>query len=196
MFINSPLLLLIMKDIFSRLIKKIKSDDDIREKVIIKSRPVIKDSKQAIYAIHKGSLKEAEDLIKSAQKGIDEIKKLNFSVGAYNAALQEYVEAVTYLHYVKTGELISDLDIKVDAENYLLGLCDLTGELSRRAVYAVIKENFSEVEKIHKFVFALHNEFLKFEFRNGELRKKSDSVKWNLKKIEEILYDLKLREKI
>jgi hypothetical protein len=37
---------------------------------------------------------------------------------------------------------------------------------------------------------------LDFDFRSGELRKKSDAIKWNLKKIEDILYDLKLQGKI
>ncbi|MBN2367807.1 hypothetical protein JXC34_02220 [Candidatus Woesearchaeota archaeon] len=52
------------------------------------------------------------------------------------------------------------------------------------------------MKEIKKFVETIYNEFLEFELRNGELRKKSDSIKYNLKKIEEILYELKLREKI
>jgi len=109
---------------------------------------------------------------------------------------QEYVEAVTYLEYVKTGKLADEKEINADPENYLLGICDLTGELARRAVFSVVKEDFKEVEKIKEFVSRIYEEFLKFELRNSELRKKSDSIKWNLKKIEEILYDLKIRGKL
>ena len=46
------------------------------------------------------------------------------------------------------------------------------------------------LEKIKNFVEDVYGEFLKFDLRNGQLRKKSDSIKWNLKKLEEILYDL------
>lgn len=185
-----------MKDIFSRLKKDIESNDELREKLIVKSRPIIKDSKLAIYAIHKNDLKTADNLIKNAEKQIDELRKLDYSAGAYNSALQEYAEAITYLHYVKKGNLISEKEIKVDSENYLLGICDLTGELARRAVFSVVKEDYKEVEKLQNFVSEIYEEFMKFDFRNGELRKKSDSIKWNLKKIEEIMYDLKLREKL
>ena len=84
----------------------------------------------------------------------------------------------------------------MDAENYLLGVCDLTGELARRAIFSVVNENYKEVKKINEFVETIHNEFLDFELRNGEIRRKSDSIKWNLKKIEETMYDLKIRGKI
>ncbi|MBT7927970.1 hypothetical protein HN695_06565, partial [Candidatus Woesearchaeota archaeon] len=32
------------------------------------------------------------------------------------------------------------------------------------------------------------------DLRNGELRKKSDAIKWNLKKIEDILYDISMKK--
>lgn len=186
-----------MEKIFSRLREEITKKDNIREELITKSRPIIKNSKQAIYALHRGSIKEAEELMSKAKKSLDELKKLDVSyVGAYNAALQEYGEAVSFYHYIKKGNLIDSQELGLDVENYLLALCDLTGELARRAVYSVVDEKFSEVIKIKEFVSKIFDEFLKFEFRNGELRKKSDSIKWNLKKIEEIMYDLKIRGKI
>ncbi|MBT3721417.1 hypothetical protein HN789_06810 [archaeon] len=185
-----------MEKIFLRLRKDLKKKDELREKSIINSRPITKHSKQAIYAIHRNDLGQAEILIKEAKKGIRELEKLNYFTGAYNAALQEYAEAITYFDYVKTGKLTSDETLNMDAENYLLGICDLTGELGRRAVFSVVNEKYEEVEKIWKFCSKIYEEFLKFEFRNSELRKKSDSIKWNLKKIEEILYELKLRGKL
>lgn len=41
---------------------------------------------------------------------------------------------------------------------------------------------------------ALHGQLIMFDFRNGPLRKKYDSVKWNLKKLETILYELSLTD--
>ena len=86
--------------------------------------------------------------------------------------------------------------VEFGVEEYLLGLCDLTGELGRRSVFATIDSNFEEVKKIRDIVDSIYKAFLEFDLRNSELRKKSDSIKWNLKKIEEILYDLKLKDKI
>ena len=181
--------------IFSRIKKELEKKDDLREKIIKNSRPIIKKSKQAIYALHRDSINEAKKDLDSAKSALKKLKQ-DLSVGAYNAAVQEFVEAYLYYYFVKENRLVSDKELKVDEENYLLGMCDLTGELARRAVFSVVNENYNEVEKIKDFVSIIHNEFLNFNLRNSELRKKSDSIKWNLKKIEEVLYDLKIREKI
>jgi len=192
---------MIDKKIFQDLRKEINDKDKVREEIILKSRPIIKKSKQAIYALHRDSDKEAKKNIDFAEKSIHELKKIfmknqGLRVGIYNSALQEYAEAITYYYFVKEKKLISNKKLDIGPENYLLGLCDLTGELARRAVFSVVKENYSEIIKIKEFVEEIYNEFLEFELRNGELRKKSDSIKWNMKKIEEILYDLKIRGKI
>ena len=39
---------------------------------------------------------------------------------------------------------------------------------------------------------AIHGQLLQFDLRNGELRKKYDSIKYNLQKAENTLYDLTL----
>jgi translin len=185
--------------IFSKLRKELEEKDILREKVIVSSRPILKESKQAIYALHKNSNTEAKKSLDLAKKGIIELKKLSkvsIDEGIFNSALQEYAEAVTYYYYVTEDRLISNDELDIDAENYLLGICDLTGELARRAVFSVVDEKYAEVKKIQGFVEVIYNEFMEFELRNGEIRKKSDSIKWNTKKIEEIMYDLKIRGKI
>jgi len=75
-------------------------------------------------------------------------------------------------------------------------LCDLTGELGRKAVHDVIKKNFSEAVIIKDIVDEIYGEFLKFNLRNSELRKKSDQIKWNLKKLEDIVFELKIKGRI
>ena len=72
-----------------------------------------------------------------------------------------------------------------------MGLCDLTGELVRMAVNAAIRKQFKDVERWHHITAELYGEFLKLDLRNGELRKKSDQIKWNLQKLEGLMYDLK-----
>ena len=187
--------------IFSRIKKELEKKDEIREIVIKNSRPIIKESKQAIYALHRDSITEAKKHLDFAKIELNKLKGIlktnsNLTVGAYNAAVQEFVEGYSYYYFIKENRLISDTELKVGEENYLLGICDLTGELARRAVFSVVNENYNEVEKIKDFISVIYNEFLNFDLRNSELRKKSDSIKWNMKKIEEVLYDLKIREKI
>ena len=70
-----------------------------------------------------------------------------------------------------------------------MGLCDLAGELARKAV-TVANKDPKIVKRIKDIIEEIFGEFLKLNLRNGELRKKSDSLKWNLNKVEEILYDI------
>jgi predicted translin family RNA/ssDNA-binding protein len=187
---------MIDKKEFNSMVGELTDFDSKREDIIKNSRDILKLSKQAIYNVHRGDLNYAKKNLDEAKKMIgsikSEIKKDNNldTIGAFNAALQEFVEGITYYSYVKDGKIPTKKELKVDTTNYLLGICDLTGELGRRAVFLTIDKKYDEVKKIYDVVSDIFGEFLKFDFRNGELRKKSDSIKYNMKKIEEIMYDI------
>ena len=179
--------------------KEIESFDEFREKIIKDSRIVLKTSKLLIYAIHKNDMKEAEKLaeqikneLKALTKHTTEHKELLYSP-SYKDAVQEYVEALAFLHFVKEKKLITRKELDVDAESYLTGICDLTGELVRKAINSAIAKNFQLSLEIKNFVSELYGEMLKFSFRNGILRKKFDSIKYDLRKLEDLIYDLKTK---
>jgi predicted translin family RNA/ssDNA-binding protein len=118
------------------------------------------------------------------------------AVGAFNEALQEYVEAVCYLSYIKGKELPSASSIEVEAEDYLMGLCDLTGELVRKAINSSIKEDYKKVLSIKDFVAEIYSVLMDFDFRSGNLRKKFDMIKYNVNRLEDIVFELKLKDKV
>jgi predicted translin family RNA/ssDNA-binding protein len=183
---------------YNRIAKELEDKDNKREEVIAKTRVVLKDAKKIISLVHKGDFKGAKKEHESCSKSIKEAYKSLEPENKYifNDALAEYAEAVCFLKYVETGKIPSHDDIQVELEPYLLGLCDLTGELARRAVYQVSAGEYKDVVKIGQAVSEVYDGFLNFSLRNGELRKKFDSIKWNLKKIEEIVLELKIRDKI
>jgi predicted translin family RNA/ssDNA-binding protein len=189
-----------MKKEFSVIRKTIGNYDAKREELIKKSRELLKISKQIIYSIHRENITEAKKNIviaKKIKKELEKIilfnKKLSYE-GSYSDGCQEYVEGLCYFEFVKNNKIPTLKSLNISAEDYLMGICDLTGELVRRAVRLATKRQINEVDKIKIFVEDLFEEFLKFDFRNGNLRKKYDSIKWNLKKLEEILYDIKLKK--
>jgi len=145
-------------------------------------------------------MSEAKDELDAAKKVISSIEKSIIGkdpkTNSFRSSLEEYAEGLTFYHFVKDKKILTKEEIGVKTETYLLGLSDLTGELGRRAVYLTTKGKYKDVKKIYEAVVMIYDGFLNFSLRNGELRKKYDSIKWNLKKIEEILYDLKIRDKI
>ncbi len=190
------------KKAFSEMRKEMELFDAAREQIIKDSRDVLKQSKGAIYSIHRHDLAEAEKQLESAKSVI---KKLNAcikkdeslaSVGAYSEALEEYVEASCYFSLAKSNKLLTAKELDVCTHTYLPGLCDLVGELVRKAVNSSIKGDFDTALEIKDFVAEIYEELMMFDFRNIPARKKFDSIKYGLEKLENLVLELKLKNKI
>lgn len=183
------------KENFKEMESYLKEEDSQRELIIGKSRTILKNSKSAIYSLHRGEIKEAKILLDDAEKIIEELKKIALKhphlKGNLDNGLQEYCEASCFYGFIKNKKIPTSHELKLDPFNYLSGLSDLTGELGRKAVIEATAKKTKEVETIREIIDEIHGHFIKFDLRNGELRKKSDSIKWNLQKVEELLYDLK-----
>lgn len=183
------------KSEFGKIRQELHNIDLKREEVIQTSREIISLSKQVIYAAQRNDLKEAESAMKTIKDKVKKLRKVNINTDTNinSVAFQEYVEAMTFYEFVKNNKIPTRASLNVSAEDYLAGLCDLTGELVRKAIYDVIHKKFDEAERIKELVHDIYGEFLKLHLRNGELRKKSDSIKWNLKKLEEVMYDISMK---
>ena len=180
---------------FEKIRKEMEDFDIKRESVIQQSREIISLSKRIIYALHRNDIKSASSYVKEIEdkkKGLIGVD-IKMDINITQTALQEYVEALCYYHFVKDKKVPTKSSLKVDTESYLMGLCDLTGELARKAVNEVINKNFEQAMEIKNIVEEIYGEFLKFNLRNSELRNKSDQIKWNLKKLEDVIFELKIK---
>jgi translin len=182
---------------FSELRKEIAERDDTRERIIAASRDIITLSKQAIYAVHRKDMPTAAKKLAEMKKHVAALQKIDIPLDTNiaGAAYQEYAEAAAYVHFAQTGKLVSRKALGVDVESYLMGLCDLTGELMRKAVDDIINKEYEHAYKIRELVALIYGEFLQFTLRNSELRKKSDQIKWNLQKIEDLIYDVEMKKR-
>lgn len=178
------------KNEFASIRADMESFDKMRESVIQLSRDIIQLSKQIIYAVHRNDMKPASAAVSRIRKKVKLLPARNYDLGLDKVAVQEYVEALCYYDFITAEKLPTRADLGVDTEAYLLGLCDLTGELVRKAVNDVIRKNVESAKKIKELVSQIYGEFLKFDLRNGELRKKADQIKYNLMKLEDVMYDL------
>lgn len=184
---------------FSKIRNEMESYDQARDTIIKRSRDITKASKQAIYALHRDEDGEAIKHLADAEKAIGELlpkikKDPMLRTGSFSGGVEEYVEAKTFLHFLQEGKLLPRAKLPVaTAEEYLGGLSDLTGELVRYAVLRATKRDRESVQRIRDIIDAIFGQMLQFDFRNGELRRKYDSMKYNLQKVEGVLYDLSVR---
>lgn len=155
-------------------------------------------SKRAIFAFHREDLlaaKEqlvlAEARIKTGAALVKKVPKLAHE-GAWRAAQEEYAEADLLRQYLEKGALSKVTAIADDPELYLGGLSDLTGELVRRSVLHATDGDHETVERIFEDVRRVVELLMDMDL-TGSLRSKLDQAKQNLRKLEEIRYDLSLR---
>jgi|SRR3989338_6414125 len=183
---------------FEKIRQELAKTEQRRESVIQLSREIINLSKRIIYALHRDDAKDADLLVKSieAKKILLLKNNVKLDINIDQVALQEYVEAICYYHFIKDKSIPAKAALKVDSETYLLGLCDLSGELVRKAVNSVVKNSPNTAFEIKDLVEEIYNEFLKFNLRNNELRKKSDQIKYNLIRLQDIIYELKIKGKL
>lgn len=78
-------------------------------------------------------------------------------------------------------------------EEYLLSLTDMTSELSRLATNAVTLGDFDLPLTISAFIKDLFAGFQLLNLKNDILRKRADAVKYDVKRVEDVVYDLSLR---
>tara|TARA_Y100000310_G_scaffold345831_1_gene470776 strand:- start:258 stop:809 length:552 start_codon:yes stop_codon:yes gene_type:complete len=182
---------MINKAEFEDIKKDLLSFEEKREEVIALSRTIIQLSKKIIYAVHRTDMDKAKSLIPEITKKVKLLPEKNYDTGMANVAKQEYVEALTFFEFVKSGKIPGRKTLDVSSDQYLLGMCDLTGEIVRFGVNQAVKNNKKETEKAKNSVEEIYGQFLELDLRNGELRKKSDQIKYNLLRLEEVVYNLK-----
>ncbi|KAK9512031.1 hypothetical protein O3M35_000558 [Rhynocoris fuscipes] len=121
--------------------------------------------------------------------------------------VQKLVFDIALIQFLQNGELASKelvastLSLKtdrvegfhLDLEDYLHGLLQLASELSRLAVTSATSEDYSRPLQISQFVTELNAGFRLINFKNDSLRKHYDGLKYDLKKIEEVVYDISIR---
>lgn len=185
---------------FSRLKKDYETYESKRRRVVANSNEALGLSKRAIFAFHRDGFKEGRENLKKAESIFDQLDNLSKGTprlryeGSWRAALEEYTEAKLFGAYLDKGRVEAIRGRQIDTEIYLGGLCDFTGELVRRAVKEATAGNFKEVQKIKSTIEMIMNNLIKLNL-TGYLRNKYDQAKNNLRKIEEMMYELSLRKK-
>ena len=177
--------------------KNYKDKEGQRRQIISLANDVLFHSKKAIFALHRNEIKIADAKLKEMEATLLQLEK-KFSLkriekeGAYRAAVEEYVEA-KLLSFVIKGEKIDKIKkLKLDNDAYLGGICDLLGELVRRATNEAATGNFEQVEIIKKLSNDIMDQLIDFDM-TGYLRTKYDQAKGHLRKLEQMAYEIKLK---
>ncbi|PAA56144.1 hypothetical protein BOX15_Mlig006593g1, partial [Macrostomum lignano] len=126
--------------------------------------------------------------------------------------VQQLCMAVTFISFLESDRLLSledaasqlgmagDSDggggstLHLDLEDYLFGLLLLASELARLSVNAVTAGRPDLPRRVADFARHLEAGFRLLNFKNDALRRRYDGLKYDMRKIEEVLYDVTVRK--
>eukprot|EP01125_Pyxidicula_operculata_P018358 TRINITY_DN6516_c0_g1_i1.p1 TRINITY_DN6516_c0_g1~~TRINITY_DN6516_c0_g1_i1.p1 ORF type:complete len:216 (-),score=39.23 TRINITY_DN6516_c0_g1_i1:62-709(-) len=121
----------------------------------------------------------------------------------WKSSVQQDVFILSFMTWIEEERLIQLPELEkilfgengfsLDIESYLVGVAYLPSELSRLCVNSVIAGNYKLPKKIVEFVKELYSAYQLLNLKNDFLRKKYDGIKYDLKKIEEVNFEIVLR---
>lgn len=184
-----------------KFIQKLKEDyqkqESERRQIISQSNIVLHDSKRVIFALHRDDIKNSEVQLKEIEKVLKNLENKFGRArlaeeGAYKAGAEEYVEAKMF-YLFRAGKKLDEIkEANLGYDSYLGGICDMTGEMVRFAINQAAKGKIKEAGKIKNAINDIMAELVEFDM-TGYLRTKYDQAKTNLRKIEQIDYEIKIR---
>ncbi len=153
------------------------------------------ESKSAIGWILKDNKKKYTDHLKIAKNIYKDLRKLLkitpylYSVGGVHIGTEEYVEAQLLADYLE-GKALSTLStLEVNHQDYICGLCDMSGELLRYA-----RKQPEQMKKIQEDLQSLYQICLEMVVtRNGAIRKKLEDLERNERRMEEMIFQWELK---
>jgi len=185
-----------MEGYFEKLKESIHKLDETKDDLVRKSIRVTRLSKSAVYSLIRDDFESAEKTLSEMKELVQELKEVvsKYPQFHYNIriALQEYAEAAILYEYLKNDRIPTHEDLGIDEISYVNGLIDFCGELFRRIVEELIKDNIDFVFKAKKTIEDIYLKMLYIEFREYELRRRVDNLQNTLNKISERILERKL----
>ena len=124
-----------LNDIFDGLKADLDALDEKREFVIPITRDIVRICSEIIKSVHRNELDLIEDKIEYIKELISSIKEKALDTlqgmgkNYIGIVSQEFTEAVTFYSLIKNKSIPHYSELGVSPYEYVLGLCDLIGEL-------------------------------------------------------------------
>jgi translin len=174
-----------LNNIIDKIDKHINEKDQIREKALRTSREIIINCRKAIQALHRSKKQDAQKLIKNATKEMNSLHTITkdfpeiYHTGYVTNAEQEYVEANCLLNIMNDEDLPDPDTLNTSYGAYLLGLCDVVGELRRGALDSILEGNPDHANEYLEYMDSIYEAIMSFDYPSGliPIKKKQDMVR-------------------
>ncbi len=176
--------------IVDKIEKSINGKDKIREQALRSSRDIIIACRKSIQLIHQNLMKDANNNIKKASSRLTELNELTkgypelYHAGFVENAAQELVEAHCFYNIMRGKDLPDPDKIQTTYSSYLMGLCDLVGEIRRSALDSIRHGKAKKADKYLDMMEEIYDVIIRFDYPSGliPIKKKQDMVRGMIEK--------------
>jgi translin len=176
--------------IIEKIDQRIGEKEKIREEALKTSRDIIISCRRGIQQLHRDQMPEAEEYIRQASAKLVHLFDVTkdhpdiYHAGFVENAAQEYVE-IHCLYNIMKGEDLPDPDsIQTTSSAYLLGLCDVVGELRRGALDFMLVGNTAKAGEYLEYMDRIYDAIMSFDYPSSlvPVKKKQDMVRGLIEK--------------
>jgi translin len=143
-----------LEDIAERIHHSFEICTNERDRALAQARTLTRHCANAIRAVHRDEnelarqhLEEARLLAQSLRENLAGLPDL-FYAGYTQDALKEYAEASMVYALINNNDFPAPEDLLLEPATYLQGLAEAVGELRRRALDMLLKDNPTEAERL------------------------------------------------
>jgi predicted translin family RNA/ssDNA-binding protein len=183
---------------FGPIQEEISSNDEVRDAIYRETKSVLKNNAQIFVLIRTGETSLLNELISANEIVLKKLVEnldgdLTHREGRLAQSIEKFAESRLLQHFFATGTLASLNAIQPCSDDEYIGaIFGFAQELARYVVGRASDGDKSSVAICRTLVAQLNGKMLEFDFRNGPLRKKYDGLKYALKSIEDIIYEMSL----
>ncbi len=162
-----------LDNIIKKIDKQINNKDKIREQALKISREIIINCRKAIQLIHRNLMDESQKYIKESSSKLAELYKLTkeypdlYHSGFVENAAQEYAEANCLFNIEKGLDLPDPDNLKTTYSSYLMGLCDVVGELRRAALDFILTGETTKANQYLVYMDKIYDSIMTFDYPSG-----------------------------
>jgi translin len=172
-----------LKEILEKIQEELNEREQVREDVQRDMRKATRLSKQAIQVTHQERFDDAKVMLEEAKTLFVKLRQTAkdypylFYSGSVGAAFEENTEAHILLTLIQEGRFPTPKEIDVPRTPYVLSLGDVIGELRRRALNLIRRDDVKAAEKCLEWMEHIYSELTALDdayiIVNG-LRRKGD----------------------
>ena len=157
-----------------------------REQALVISRQVIRNSANAIRAVHRNDFSEASRLILEASGLLTETDRIRtdnpeiYYAGFLSDARKEFTEANITLAVISGGDIPDAEKLGVDPPAYLNGMAEVIGELRRYILDSLRSDDIGRCEEFMELMDEIYGILVTVDFPEavtGGLRRSTDAMR-------------------